>query len=343
MLHNTQTIHSHFAAAGYHRYSASWMGGNEAGIHSFVGLHAAMCGKQQQCPQVQPCAPAPKCPVCPAQPLCAPQPCMPPGQQQQQQQLAAQAGGAAGNGAAASGSSGSSSGSDGGSAPSIPKPLSALRVRGELGPLLEREKLQVGAELGVKVGWPAWIAGVLQCFFGGVLCAQQCCPPANVSHTLALILRPLVSQSTRSALQAGAFSEQLLRAWPSCTRMYLVDVWGQQANYKDAANVADAQQVRWCSAGASRRISVRSYSLHSTVSWCVRHHERQQDGWLGRPVCSTLCLASFPPCRRPFTRRRAGGCSPGRTRCAPAAAKRALLLPQLACLKALPSEAACPA
>lgn len=174
MLHNTQTIHSHFAAAGYHRYSASWMGGNEAGIHSFVGLHAAMCGKQQQCPQVQPCAPAPKCPVCPAQPLCAPQPCMPPGQQQQQQQLAAQAGGAAGNGAAASGSSGSSSGSDGGSAPSIPKPLSALRVRGELGPLLEREKLQVGAELGVKVSWPARIAGVLQCFFlgggGGSVC-----------------------------------------------------------------------------------------------------------------------------------------------------------------------------
>ncbi len=154
--------------AGYHRYSASWMGGNEAGIHSFVGLHAAMCGKQQQCPQVQPCAPAPKCPVCPAQPLCAPQPCMPSGQQQP----AAEGAGAGGKENPASSSSGSSSSSDGSgggsssscgggsnnsgsSTPPRPKPLSSLRVRGELGPLLEREKLQVGAELGVKVSWHA--------------------------------------------------------------------------------------------------------------------------------------------------------------------------------------------
>lgn len=58
----------------------------------------------------------------------------------------------------------------------------------------------------------------------------------------------------------GVFSEQLLRAWPSCARMYLVDIWGQQANYKDAANVADAEQVRRC--------CVRSVGF---VSACAAH------------------------------------------------------------------------
>lgn len=71
--------------------------------------------------------------------------------------------------------------------------------------------------VGIVVPWPQ---------------ATQCLPRASHALTAAPTASP----------QMGAFSEQLLRAWPSCTRMYLVDVWGQQANYQDAANVADAQQ-----------------------------------------------------------------------------------------------------
>lgn len=78
--------------------------------------------------------------------------------------------------------------------------------------------------------------------------------------------------------------------------MYLVDVWGQQANYKDAANVADAQQVRWCPAGAGSRLLVRFVLLPSgtsTVSWCGTMNDSRTAGRDGLSVQPRVaCLVS---------------------------------------------------
>jgi hypothetical protein len=125
-------------------------GGNPAGIHSLAGLQATLChgqvqaAKQQQQQQ----------------------------QEQQQQQVPRQRPAGAG-------------GADvqlpalqqPGRAAAAAKPLLPLRLRLDIGGLLEREGLQTGAELGV---------------------------------------------------QTGAFAAKTLAAWPSCTRYYLVDLWGHQ-------------------------------------------------------------------------------------------------------------------
>ncbi len=43
-------------------------------------------------------------------------------------------------------------------------------------------------------------------------------------------------------MQHGHFSAGLLATWKSCERLYLVDIWRAQQNYKDMANVDNAQQ-----------------------------------------------------------------------------------------------------
>lgn len=43
-------------------------------------------------------------------------------------------------------------------------------------------------------------------------------------------------------VQAGLFAEHALREWPACTEYYLVDIWAQQENYDDMANVNNEQQ-----------------------------------------------------------------------------------------------------
>jgi hypothetical protein len=43
-------------------------------------------------------------------------------------------------------------------------------------------------------------------------------------------------------VQQGLFSEHNLNIWKSCERYYLVDVWAQQVNYKDGANVGNKRQ-----------------------------------------------------------------------------------------------------
>jgi len=40
-------------------------------------------------------------------------------------------------------------------------------------------------------------------------------------------------------VQAGGFSRQILQKLPSLEQLYLVDLWAQQENYIDGANVAD--------------------------------------------------------------------------------------------------------
>lgn len=123
--------------AGYHRYSASWAGGNAAGVHSMRAVQAAICGA----PQPPPTAGKPA--ACPAVQPCAPQPCI----------VAPAA--AAGAGAAAAGAgaaAGNSSGKPDGAALPKPRALVPPRTRWGIGALLEQEQLQTGAELGVQVG-----------------------------------------------------------------------------------------------------------------------------------------------------------------------------------------------
>jgi hypothetical protein len=43
-------------------------------------------------------------------------------------------------------------------------------------------------------------------------------------------------------VQQGLFAEHILKHWPSCTTFYLIDIWAQQKNYIDGANVGDREQ-----------------------------------------------------------------------------------------------------
>jgi len=43
-------------------------------------------------------------------------------------------------------------------------------------------------------------------------------------------------------VQRGYFSKSILSNWPSCTEFHLVDLWGHQSNYDDAANVDQEAQ-----------------------------------------------------------------------------------------------------
>lgn len=45
-------------------------------------------------------------------------------------------------------------------------------------------------------------------------------------------------------VQCGLYSEIILSKWPSCEKYFLVDVWRQQKNYDDGANVDDGEQER---------------------------------------------------------------------------------------------------
>ncbi|CAG0893544.1 unnamed protein product [Darwinula stevensoni] len=46
-------------------------------------------------------------------------------------------------------------------------------------------------------------------------------------------------------VKQGQFSVEILRSWPSCSRYVLVDVWKHQKNYKDTANVDDAEHEKF--------------------------------------------------------------------------------------------------
>ena len=46
-------------------------------------------------------------------------------------------------------------------------------------------------------------------------------------------------------VQRGVFSREVLKLWKSCDKYYLVDLWKQQDNYLDKANVANDVQERY--------------------------------------------------------------------------------------------------
>lgn len=45
-------------------------------------------------------------------------------------------------------------------------------------------------------------------------------------------------------VQRGDFARTMLDTWPSCTKYYLVDLWAQQQNYNDFANMDDAGHLK---------------------------------------------------------------------------------------------------
>lgn len=58
---------------------------------------------------------------------------------------------------------------------------------------------------------------------------------------------PIVSRlqvQLQSALQKGSFAFHTLSNWPSCMKYVLVDLWQQQSNYADVANVDTTEQER---------------------------------------------------------------------------------------------------
>lgn len=64
--------------------------------------------------------------------------------------------------------------------------------------------------------------------------------------------------------QLGYYSKHLLSQWPSCTRFYLVDLWGHQDNYEDVANVDQQAQVHWVWAGGvAWRNALPASSIHT--------------------------------------------------------------------------------
>ena len=46
-------------------------------------------------------------------------------------------------------------------------------------------------------------------------------------------------------VKEGAFAKMMLRNWKSCEKYHLVDLWAQQTNYKDAANVDNTEQEQF--------------------------------------------------------------------------------------------------
>ncbi|KAG2427390.1 hypothetical protein HYH02_014610 [Chlamydomonas schloesseri] len=45
-------------------------------------------------------------------------------------------------------------------------------------------------------------------------------------------------------VQRAHYAADMLSKWPSCTRYYLVDIWRQQVNYEDLANVDNKEQEK---------------------------------------------------------------------------------------------------
>ena len=71
--------------------------------------------------------------------------------------------------------------------------------------------------------------------------------PPTVAHRSDLpkeLQRRNLTVGVELGVQVGLYSLQLLQNWHSCQTLYLVDVWKQQKNYFDGANVPQQEQDR---------------------------------------------------------------------------------------------------
>lgn len=80
---------------------------------------------------------------------------------------------------------------------------------------------------------------------GGSSCADRL-PPTPVlrgrHHIGAELERLNFTTGAELGVQAGLFAHETLKSWPRCQLYILVDVWSQQTNYKDQANVDNSAQ-----------------------------------------------------------------------------------------------------
>lgn len=68
-------------------------------------------------------------------------------------------------------------------------------------------------------------------------------PPIQTRNDLAAFLESEgFAVGVELGVQTGRFAAHTLQKWPSCKRYYLVDLWAQQENYADIANVAQSEQ-----------------------------------------------------------------------------------------------------
>ncbi|KAG2429484.1 hypothetical protein HXX76_010721 [Chlamydomonas incerta] len=69
-------------------------------------------------------------------------------------------------------------------------------------------------------------------------------PPKTRNDLGALLEKLGLKTGIELGVQRAHFAAHTLHTWPSCTRYYLVDIWRQQPNYEDFANVADNEQEK---------------------------------------------------------------------------------------------------
>ncbi|PSC76989.1 hypothetical protein C2E20_0340 [Micractinium conductrix] len=67
-------------------------------------------------------------------------------------------------------------------------------------------------------------------------------PPRTRLEMGDLLEREGFTSGAELGVQRGEFALTTLAAWPSCQQYILVDVWRQQENYEEAANVDDGKQ-----------------------------------------------------------------------------------------------------
>ena len=81
-------------------------------------------------------------------------------------------------------------------------------------------------------------------------------------------------------VQRGVFSAQILERWTSCARYHLVDLWSQQPNYKDKANVNNnEQQQRY----EETMLAVKPYKLRGTEVTSCRNYTNACAALWARP------------------------------------------------------------
>lgn len=68
-------------------------------------------------------------------------------------------------------------------------------------------------------------------------------PPFKLRNDLGNIVEDLnLTTGVELGVKGGIFAAEMLKRWPSCKEYHLVDIWAQQDNYKDDANVGDEKQ-----------------------------------------------------------------------------------------------------
>ena len=67
----------------------------------------------------------------------------------------------------------------------------------------------------------------------------------NRDHLLNILSERNIEYACEVGVQKGIYSRQILKKIPSLKKLYLVDLWEKQKNYKDIANVSNRKQSQF--------------------------------------------------------------------------------------------------